>query len=237
GFDEPGDQPQMRQPAVAGATGNRPVQAAADLLKQVAKNLAPNDKRQSISEPSRQMPPQVLAEQKPVPAAAKAEAEELVKPAEPGVVAEVPEFEVRAYQVGRYLILNLAHPEIDAHREAALLASIAEACWGQASEFLYDLAWPVFSNPRLQGQDQSVAQAVLTRSLQEYLDGKEGLILFGQPPLWPIMTEGEIGRADQMLALPASLPVLTTWSLGEMLLAPHRKREVWLHLRRFPGAS
>lgn len=234
GFEEAAE-PQLRRPAKGGGESARPVQSAADLLKQVARDLAPNDPPLERAQPKRQAPAPVVPDDKPVPEVAAAEAVEPAIQAD-ATTEEVPEFCVRAYQAGRYVMLNLEHPEIDAHREAALLANIAQACWGQPSEFLYELAWPVFSNPRLPGQELFVAQKVLKHSLKEYLDGKSGLILFGQPPLWLARPMGQIDQADQMLAIEAQLPVLATWSLGEMLIAPQRKRDVWLHLHRFSDA-
>lgn len=222
-----------RQPSGAGVPANRPVRAAADILKQVTKDLAPSEVGEKTPEPQAKAPPPVAPEQKPAPEVAKA-VEESVIPADSAPL-EVPEFCVRAYRAGSYLILNLAHPEINAHRESALLGNIATFCWGAAPEFLYEMAWPVFTNPRLPGQDLAVAQRVLKLSLQEYLDTAKGLILFGQPPLWPSLAEGETGEAGQVLALEKPIRVLATWSLGEMLLAPQRKRDVWLHLRRFSG--
>lgn len=206
-------------------------QGAADLLKKVAQDLVPQASREASKpvEIPLSVPEEVVAADDSPNAASMLQGA--------SIAAEVPEFCVRAYGIGSYLALNLAHPEIDAHRESGLLANIAAACWGAASEFLYEMAWPVFTNSRLPGQNAEVAQAVLASLLKEYLDNKKGLILFGQPPLWPEQPLGAIGQADQMAGLSMALPMVATWSLGEMLLVPQRKRDVWLHLHRFSGAD
>ncbi len=145
----------------------------------------------------------------------------------------VPECQVRAYRCGKYVILNLAHPETDPSREAALLANLVSVVWhGQEVEPLFDWAWPVFANVRLPGQGRLAATKILTEQLNRNSNGASGIILFGRPPFFADLGEGSPASPGPAGSGADALKILlSTFSLGELLLEPQRKRDVWRRLR------
>ncbi len=148
----------------------------------------------------------------------------------------VPEFRVRAYRYGRYVFVNLAHPETDANREVALLANLASVlCQGHEVERLFDWEWPVFSNHRLPGQGAPTAAKILLEQVKESAADACSVVLLGCPPVWAGIAEGvpvSFGELTGDGGAAKAPKLLITFSLGELLLEPQRKRDVWQHLRR-----
>ena len=185
------------------------------------------------------------AESAPRTVVTEPEAEQVVRPE--GAAPEppwsrdepVPECQVRAYRCGKYIFLNLAHPETDASREAVLLANLVSVLW-QGLELvpLFDWGWPVFSNDRLPGQGKQVAAKILTEQLSRCSGGASGVILLGYPPIFADAVEGSpvsLGSLTPGADEPRIL--LSTFSLGELLLEPQRKRDVWRRLRHLSDRS
>src|SRR5690606_37991424 len=103
---------------------------------------------------------------------------------------------------------------------------------------LFDWGWPVFSNDRLPGQGKQVAAKILTEQLRSCSRDAIGVILLGYPPVFADAVEGSpasLGSLTPGAEEPRIL--LSTFSLGELLLEPQRKRDVWRRLRHLSDCS
>lgn len=198
------------------------------------KTLAPATETQApVAGPSSQLEG---AQARNIPAAPGSHETADAVPAELSGVetGEVPHFHVRVYRLPGSFGICLAHPEIEAHREQILLSNIVAGCWGvgAAAEPLFEFVWPVFANERLRGQDKTAANATLRQAFLDYEVAGAPLILFGMSSVWPQSHPGST-LSSQELGLPSGSRALCTWRLGDGLLDPQRKKEIWLHLRGF----